>query len=156
MKSLAWAFALIIVGCSQESKIDQLTKQLDDPSEGMRLDAVKKLSKIKDPNVIYPLAKAMEDQSVSVSTRAGSALIDFGDKAVPPLIRIMRNPNILISDGALTPLVVIGEPAVNDVIRVLFSLCLVSLRVLILPNTYSRLLCRRLSTSSFVGLFLLR
>lgn len=122
--------SLLTLSCeSQEKKIELLTVQLNDDSVEVRRSAAIELAKIRKPDTIPALMKALNDESERVYSIASEGLVKIGPPAIPALIRAFRDDfdedhqdaeaRAAYTKRAYAVLMKIGKPAVLDLTEAL-------------------------------------
>ena len=103
----------------EETTVVALVKCLTNKSVKTRLDAVKKLGKIKDPETVPHLLHMCSDERLKVRKQARLAIISFGENAAKPLFKALENPGL--SSSAESILSALGTKISDPVIKAIES-----------------------------------
>lgn len=86
----------IISASFSEDEVEKLIKALKQDSPYFKMEAAKKLGKIKDIRAVEPLITALKDESLDVRWAASEALGEIGDKrAIEPLKQLIEQDSII-------------------------------------------------------------
>ena len=112
--SLVMLWTIPSAGADLNHKGDNLTtllKELEDPDEDIREEAVSSLGRIMDPRVVKPLMLVLlTDPVEDIREGAADVLGLIGDQtAIPALIRALRDEDEFVRDSAVRALGRIGS-----------------------------------------------
>lgn len=103
-----------------EDEVENLIKTLKQDSPYFKMEAAKKLGKIKDIRAVEPLVTALKDDSLDVRWAASEALGEIGDKrAVEPLKQLLKQESLINIKNTITEALkkLTGENFSGDIIQ---------------------------------------
>jgi HEAT repeat protein len=82
------------LGGLEMGRVEKLIEKLNDNYDTqIRIEAIRKLGKIKNKRAVMPLINTLNDEDINVRNESAKALIKIGKRAVIPLINTLRNEN---------------------------------------------------------------